>query len=311
MTDVHPDNTYGDDEIDLRELFVVLWEGKALITIVTGLAAMVSVAVALSMPNIYQSTAILAPKSDGGTGGLSRLASQYGGLANLAGINLGGMGGDGMTKAAIALEKMKSLSFFTKHLYDDVLVDLMAIESWDAEASELIYDEEIYDKRNNKWIRDVDFPYSVKPSPQEAHEEFIELVTTAEDKETGIISVSLEHKSAGIAKRWVELMVSRASEDLRMKDIRDAEESIKFMEAQREKTSLVSLDEVFAQLIEEQTKTIMLANVSKDYVFDVIDPPVAPELKSKPSRVLICVLGTLLGGMLGVVVVLVRHYVRE
>ena len=84
------------------------------------------------------------------------------------------------------------------------------------------------------------------------------------------------------------------SEDLRSKDILEAEESIKFLEAQREKTSLVSLDEVFAQLIEEQTKTIMLANVSKDYVFDVIDPPVAPELKSKPSRALICVLGTLL-----------------
>ena len=54
----------------------------------------------------------------------------------------------------------------------------------------------------------------------------------------------------------------------------------------------------------------MLANVSKDYVFDVIDPPVAPELKSKPPRALICVLGTLLGGMLGVVVVLIRHYGR-
>ena len=63
MTDAHPDNTYGDDEIDLRELFLVLWEGKALITMVTGLAAIVSVVVALSMPNIYQSTAILAPKS--------------------------------------------------------------------------------------------------------------------------------------------------------------------------------------------------------------------------------------------------------
>ena len=43
MTDAHPDNTYGDDEIDLRELFLVLWEGKALITMVTGLAAIVSV----------------------------------------------------------------------------------------------------------------------------------------------------------------------------------------------------------------------------------------------------------------------------
>ena len=116
MTDAHPDNTYGDDEIDLRELFLVLWEGKALITMVTGLAAIVSVTVALSMPNIYKSTATLVPKTDGGTGGLSRLASQYGALASLAGVNLGGLGGDGMTKPAIALEKLKSLSFFIKFL---------------------------------------------------------------------------------------------------------------------------------------------------------------------------------------------------
>ena len=105
MTDAHRFKTYADDEIDLRELFLVLWRGKGLITMVTGLAAIVSVVMALSMPNIYQSTAVLAPKSGGGTGGLSRLASQYGGLASLAGINLGGLGSDGMSKPAIALEK--------------------------------------------------------------------------------------------------------------------------------------------------------------------------------------------------------------
>ena len=55
----------------------------------------------------------------------------------------------------------------------------------------------------------------------------------------------------------------------------------------------------------------MLANVSNDYVFDVIDPPISPELKFKPSRALICVLGTLLGGMLSMVVVLIRHYGRQ
>ena len=51
----------------------------------------------------------------------------------------------------------------------------------------------------------------------------------------------------------------------------------------------------------------MLANISKDYEFDMSGPPFAPELKSKPSRALICVLSTLLGGMLGVVIVLIRH----
>ena len=311
MSDPRLDDLHAHDEIDLRELFQVLWNGKALITMVTGLAAMISVYVALSLPNIYQSTAILAPKLGGGTGGLSRLASQYGGLASLAGINLGGLGGDGMTKPAIAVEKLKSLSFFKQHLYEDLLVDLMAVESWDPSTRQLTYDDEIYDVASNRWLREVDPPRQSQPSDQEAHEKLLALLSVSEDKQTGLISVSVEHQSPDIAKRWVDLMVNRVSEDLRSKDIREAEESIKFLESQREKTSLVALDEVFAHLIEEQTKTIMLANVSKDYVFDVIDPPVAPELKSKPSRALICVLGTLLGGMLGVVIVLIRHYGRQ
>ena len=311
MSAAQPDNLYADDRIDFRELFQVLWSGRAVITMVAGLAAMISVFVALSLPNIYQSTAILAPKSEGGTGGLSRLASQYGGLASLAGINLGGLGSDGMTKPAIALEKLKSFSFFKRYLYEDLLVDLMAVESWDPTTRQVMYDDEIYDSASNKWLREVDPPRQVRPTAQEAHKVFVELLAVSEHKQTGLISLSIEHQSPDIAQRWVELMVSRVSEDLRSKDIREAEESIKFLETQREKTSLVALDEVFAQLIEEQTKTIMLANVSKDYVFDVIDPPVAPELKSKPSREQICVLSALLGGMLGVVVVLIRHYRRQ
>ena len=48
--------------------------------------------------------------------------------------------------------------------------------------------------------------------------------------------------------------------------------------------------------------------MSKDYVFDVIDPPVVPERKVEPSRALICILASILGGMIGVLIVLIRHY---
>lgn len=64
-------------------------------------------------------------------------------------------------------------------------------------------------------------------------------------------------------------------------------------------------------LIQSQTQTVMLAEVRPEYVFKTIDHVVVPEEKSKPSRVLIGVLGTLLGGMLGVVIVLIRHYAES
>ena len=64
------------------------------------------------------------------------------------------------------------------------------------------------------------------------------------------------------------------------------------------------------QLIEEQTKTVMFANVREQYVLKTIDPALVPELKSGPKRAFICVLGMLLGGVLAVVIVLIRYFLR-
>ena len=251
-----------DDEINLRELITILWHGKLLIASIMSIAATLSIAVSLSMPNIYQATTILAPKSSGGSGGLARLASQYSGLANLAGVDLGSVSGGGLSKPAIALEKMKSLSFFVKHLYEDVLPDLVAAKTWDPVTRQLEYEGTIYDAASDEWLREASARSTAKPSAQEAHRVFLSLLSISEDAQTGLITVSIDHISPDTAKEWVDLMVQRVSEDLRAKDIKEAQDSISFLKAQRDKTSLVSLDEVFAQLIEEQTKTIMLANVA-------------------------------------------------
>ncbi len=295
-----------DDEIDLRELFSVLWSGKKIILAVTALAAFISVVCALFLPNIYQSEALLAPKIEGGASGLSAMAAQYSGLASLAGINLPGGGGD--SKSLIAQEKMKSLDFFTKQIYEQVLPALMALDSWDNSTGAVIFDDDIYDAKTKTWVREADPPRKSKPSAQEAFEQFAEIFSVSEDKTSGFVSLSMKHESPVIAEAWLSLIIYRINEDIRERDIREAKQSVLFLEGQREQTSLVSLDEVFASLIEEQTKIIMLANASKDYVFEVIEPPVVPEQKSEPKRALICVLGTMLGGMLAVLLVLVRHY---
>ena len=42
-----------------------------------------------------------------------------------------------------------------------------------------------------------------------------------------------------------------------------------------------------------------------------IDPANAPEEKAKPKRALIVVLGTMLGGILSVLIVLIRYFTRK
>ena len=71
------------------------------------------------------------------------------------------------------------------------------------------------------------------------------------------------------------------------------------------------MQEVFYTIIEEQIKKKMLAEASPDYAFVAVSRSMVPEEKSKPKRALICILGTLLGGMLSVLLVLSMHYVRR
>ncbi|MDB4456383.1 LPS O-antigen length regulator, partial [bacterium] len=98
---------------------------------------------------------------------------------------------------------------------------------------------------------------------------------------------------------------------MRDKDLNNAERTINYLTKQLNSTSIADMKTIFYQLIEEQTKTIMLANVRKDYVLEVIDPAVAPEKEAKPKRAMICVLVTLLGGMLSVIFVLIRHFNKK
>ena len=94
-------------EIDLRELIKVLWQGKFWIIGTTFIAAVISVAIALGMPNIYRAEALLTT-NEGGPGGLFGLTGQYGGLAGLAGITL--PAGESSEKA-IGIAKLQSREF--------------------------------------------------------------------------------------------------------------------------------------------------------------------------------------------------------
>lgn len=298
-----------DDEIDLRELFRVLWAGKWLISGIAAGAAVLSVIVALMLPNIYRAEALLAPNDQDGTGGLSALAAQYGGLASLAGINLGAAATD---KTALGREVLMSRKFISEFIErHDILVPLMAADSWDAASGELKIDADDYDVAAGKWIRKVSLPKKTVPSMQEASEKFQDILSVSQDKNSGFVTIAVEHYSPTIAKQWVDWLIEDLNTTIMKKDVAEAEQAIAYLNEQIKNTSLAELQNVFFRLIEEQTKTVMLAKVSPEYVFKVLDPAVAPELKARPKRAMIVILSMLLGAMAGMLFVLARGRVAN
>ena len=99
----------------MGELFKSLWEEKIVIVGITTLFIIIAVVYALSKPNIYRAETLLVPVSDKNQ--ISNLASQLGGLASFAGINLGGKSG---TQAELALKILESRQFSKKFIEEHI-----------------------------------------------------------------------------------------------------------------------------------------------------------------------------------------------
>ena len=298
-----------DDEIDLKELFLVLWAGKLLIVAITAVFAISSVLYALSIPNQYKATALLAPaQADGG--GLSSALGQLGGLASLAGVSIG----EGTSsESQIAQEVMKSWHFVESFITDNKLeVEVYAAGGWSKTSGELKFDDDLYDVDKQVWL--LEDEQSGEPRPPtswELFKRFSGMLSVSQDKQSGLVSLSIEYYSPVIAKEWLDLYIAAINKHMQARQVARVSNNISYLEAEITKTSIAEMQEVFYTIIEEQMKNRMVAEASPDYVFVAVGPSMIPEEKSKPSRALICVVGTLLGGMLGVVIVLVRHYARS
>jgi len=291
-----------DNEIDLPELLRVLWAGKWIIGSITLGAIVITVIVTLILPNVYRAEALLAPNDQDSAGGLSSLAAQYGGLASLAGISLSAGGSDNTALGIEILQSRKFISdFVARH---KLLVPLVAADGWDAESGEVLIDPDDYDVTSKKWIRSIRPPKKTIPSLQEAYEEFMDILAVSQDKKTGFVTVSVDHYSPVVARDWVSWLINDLNTTIMRQDVAEAEQAIEYLNTQIENTSLAALQNVFFSLIEEQTKTVMLASVSKEYVFKTIDPAFVPEEKLKPQRSLIVLASTFLAAILSLLLVI-------
>ncbi|MEC7644150.1 Wzz/FepE/Etk N-terminal domain-containing protein [Idiomarina sp.] len=295
-----------EQEADLRDVLGMIWRGKWIVMFSAAVFAVLSVIVALSLPNIYQSEVTLAPTEEASGGGMAQMAGQLGGLASLAGVNLGQQQAD---KTTMALEILKSRAFITDFVErHEILPELMAAESW-SPSNGLEYNAELYDAESRSWkTKDGK---SLKPTSWQFVKSFRKqhlTVTRADD--SGLVFVAINHLSPVVAQHWAKWLVEDINKTMRTRDIEEAERSLEYLNNELQRTSLSNMQQVFYQLIEKQTQTIMLANVRPEYIFQVIDPAVIPEQKAKPSRALICIVGTFLGGLMGLLIVFIRQAVR-
>lgn len=290
---VAPPAYYADDEIDLRELFGVLWQGKWLIVACTVIATVLGVTYALLATPQYQIDTLLAPADHSQDGAGAGLAARFGGLASLAGVSL--PGGGSSVDEAIAL--LKSRAFVDGFIQEHQLIPEIFHKLWDRDAG--------------RWK--LEGEDAEPPSIRDAYKAWTQnIMSVSQDKKTGLVTVSLLWHDRHQAVDWLTRIVAKLNEVMRAQAVAEAEQNKLYLEQELGKTSVVEVQKAIFGLIEQQVTSIMLANTRAEYAFRTIDPPVVPdkEDKAKPKRKLIVIMAFLLGGFIGVLAVFIRRMMR-
>ncbi|MCC2606102.1 Wzz/FepE/Etk N-terminal domain-containing protein [Planctobacterium marinum] len=283
-------------DYSLHSLLKFLLAKKLLIVLIPFGVVLLTALWTLTISNTYLSETTLSPTEEASGGGLSNLSGQLGGLASLAGISLGGESTDQVT---VALEIIKSRQFIANFVSKyNIKKDLMASSEYNAENNLLVIDPDLYDEQSQTWTRPSINGRPPEPTNLEVYESFLQRLTVERDPNTGLIKLALEFYSPHLAQEWLTLLVNQLNSDMRRREIQSAKENIEYLEAKVQQIGDIEMKTVFYQLIQEQTKQLMLAEVRTDFVFTIIDPPYTPELKHAPRRALICIAAAFLSGFL-------------
>jgi uncharacterized protein involved in exopolysaccharide biosynthesis len=121
-----------------------------------------------------------------------------------------------------------------------------------------------------------------------------------EDRRTGLITVRISWTDPMRAAEWANEIVRLANEQLRKRAVVRAQSAVDYLKREAQATASVEVQQALYHLMEDQYKTLLLANVSEDYAFSVIDPAVPSDAKHYvyPNRMLFSFAGLFFGGVL-------------
>lgn len=210
----------------------------------------------------------------------------------MVGVNVND--GDARKQEAIAL--LRSRYFIEQFIEEENLLPVLFADRWDAATQS--WQQSFMKKVPTLGMGFYEFDRGIR--------------RIGEDRSTGLVVLTIDWRDRYQAAEWARKLVARVNEHMRLRAIEEAQRSIQYLERERDRTGVVEVQQAIYRLIEDQIKTIMLANVREEFAFRIIDPGVIPDDDDfiRPKRVLIIVLGFVLGLFVGIVFVFFKYVYR-
>jgi uncharacterized protein involved in exopolysaccharide biosynthesis len=267
-----------EQDIDLSGILRTLWHRRWWVLVGVLLGAIIGVVLALEATPMYRAEVLLLPvKKAGGGSGLESLAGQFGGLASLAGIDVGGS-----DDAAVAVATLKSHRVTSAYIEKMKLLPILYAARWDAQLGR--WKSSDPKKIPTVWSAERFFNAKIRK--------------IAENRTTGLVTMTIEWSDPNSAAQWAHDLVMEADNLLRTEAHDTAQRNIDFLEKQLQATNIVEVRQTLNHLLEEQWNKLMLAQGDSDYAFRVIDPAVVPKTKSNLPRSYVVVIWTAVGFIL-------------
>ena len=194
---VPPKDDDADDTIDLVQTVAILRGYWKMLLCAAVLGGGIAAVISLQMRNVYRAQAIVAPTSE--NNGNNSMKNGLGGIAELAGIDLGGGGGRKVEALATLSSPGIAREFITK--YD--LMPILYSERWDSEAK--------------RWRAGAKVPTLEMGSKR-----FRDRRTVVENTKTGLVTVTVEWYSPDLAAKWTMDLIDLVNERMRAADVRTA-----------------------------------------------------------------------------------------
>ena len=286
------------DSVSILDYWRVLQRYRWLILGIAAAMIALAVVAGLLIRPVYRAQVVFMPVEEDETSTpLASLASQLGSFATVAGLTVTG-GSDKDRALAI----LNSRAFTEAFIRERNLMPLLFADDWDADAG--------------AWKQPTIafLGFGDAPTDWDAVELFDDEVrSVAEDPVTGAITMTIEWTDRQVAADWANDLLARVNRHLRDVAIDDARKSLDYLYREAAKTDAIPLQQAIYSLVQAKVNAIMLANVSEEYIFRVIDPAVAPDEDQYvwPNWALLILGSAVLGLMIGVSIAFFLNLARS
>lgn len=303
----HQEIYSSDQDIDLKELSILFWQKKKFILWVTIISFVSSVALALILPQLFQSSATLKIITTSSQAQSSNSGSM-GKLQSSASIFLGG--GSASSDYVLAEKTILSRDFF-RHLisFDGVLAKLKYFDKYDGKTGKLIFSDNIYNPKTSEWLISHNPEDEEDTSYLEAYRTYKSLISISWQKDSSdFLVISMTHASPYFAKEFLSLVIAETNSLVRGRKFAETSKSIDFLNKKLLTTPTAEVRASINQIIRNQLNTQMVAAVRKDYLLSPLDKPFIADIRTSPRRTLIVILFTSLGLIFSMISVTIYHY---